>query len=125
MPTDIVGTRIWRPSTESFDIELGPIFGDLILADEINRAPANVQSALLEAMAEHQVSIGGTSRPRCSVTGSCSRSICRSPTSWRRWRFSHGWARDRPGPEAGSIGIGFAAAIDRAAAVARQIIAND
>jgi ATPase family associated with various cellular activities (AAA) len=61
MPADIVGTRIWRPSTESFDIELGPIFGNLILADEINRAPANVQSALLEAMAEHQVSIGGTS----------------------------------------------------------------
>ena len=61
MPADILGTRVWRPSTESFDIELGPIFGNLILADEINRAPAKVQSALLEAMAERQVSIGGHS----------------------------------------------------------------
>jgi MoxR-like ATPase len=61
MPGDILGTRVWRPSTESFDIELGPVFGNLILADEINRAPAKVQSALLEAMAERQVSIGGRS----------------------------------------------------------------
>lgn len=61
MPGDILGTRVWRPSTETFDIELGPIFGNLILADEINRAPAKVQSALLEAMAERQVSIGGRS----------------------------------------------------------------
>ncbi|WP_306436909.1 MoxR family ATPase [Rhodococcus sp. 15-649-2-2] len=59
MPGDIVGTRVWRPSTETFDTELGPIFGNLVLADEINRAPAKVQSALLEAMAEKQVSIGG------------------------------------------------------------------
>ncbi len=63
MPGDIVGTRVWRPSTESFDTELGPIFGNLVLADEINRAPAKVQSALLEAMAEKQVSIGGTTFP--------------------------------------------------------------
>src|ERR671917_2112171 len=59
LPGDIVGTRVWRPSTESFDIETGPIFANLVLADEINRAPAKVQSALLEAMAERQVSIGG------------------------------------------------------------------
>lgn len=59
MPADILGTRVWRPSTETFDIELGPIFANLVLADEINRAPAKVQSALLEAMAEGQVSIGG------------------------------------------------------------------
>jgi MoxR-like ATPase len=59
MPGDIVGTRVWRPSTETFDTELGPVFGNLVLADEINRAPAKVQSALLEAMAERQVSIGG------------------------------------------------------------------
>jgi MoxR-like ATPase len=59
LPGDIVGTRIWRPSTESFDIETGPVFANLVLADEINRAPAKVQSALLEAMAERQVSIGG------------------------------------------------------------------
>ncbi len=59
MPGDIVGTRVWRPSTESFDIELGPVFANLVLADEINRAPAKVQSALLEAMAERQVSVAG------------------------------------------------------------------
>ncbi|MEV4173557.1 MULTISPECIES: AAA family ATPase [unclassified Nonomuraea] len=59
VPADIIGTRIYRPSTESFDIELGPVMVNLLLADEINRAPAKVQSALLEIMAEHQVSIGG------------------------------------------------------------------
>jgi MoxR-like ATPase len=57
MPADIVGTQVWRPSTESFETELGPIFANLVLADEINRAPAKVQSALLEAMAERQVTI--------------------------------------------------------------------
>ncbi|WP_404383168.1 MoxR family ATPase [Knoellia locipacati] len=59
MPGDIVGTRVWRPSSDAFDTELGPIFANLVLADEINRAPAKVQSALLEAMAERQVTIGG------------------------------------------------------------------
>ena len=59
LPADIVGTRIYRGSTETFDTELGPIMANFVLADEINRAPAKVQSALLEAMAEHQVSIGG------------------------------------------------------------------
>jgi MoxR-like ATPase len=63
LPADIVGTRVWRPSTETFDTELGPVFGNLVLADEINRAPAKVQSALLEAMAERQVSIGGVTYP--------------------------------------------------------------
>ena len=63
MPGDIVGTRVWRPSTETFDTELGPVFANLVLADEINRAPAKVQSALLEAMAERQVSIGGVTYP--------------------------------------------------------------
>ncbi len=63
MPGDIVGTRVWRPSTESFDTELGPVFANLVLADEINRAPAKVQSALLEAMAERQVSVGGRTYP--------------------------------------------------------------
>ncbi|MDM4722902.1 MoxR family ATPase [Micromonospora sp. WMMA1363] len=61
VPSDIVGTRIYRASRETFDIELGPIMANLVLADEINRAPAKVQSALLEAMAERQVSIGGRS----------------------------------------------------------------
>ncbi|HEY8092762.1 MAG TPA: AAA family ATPase [Acidimicrobiales bacterium] len=60
IPSDLVGTRIYRPSTERFDVELGPVFANFILADEINRAPAKVQSALLEVMAERQVSLGGT-----------------------------------------------------------------
>ncbi|HEY7486739.1 MAG TPA: AAA family ATPase [Streptosporangiaceae bacterium] len=59
VPSDIVGTRIYRLSAESFDIELGPVMANIVLADEINRAPAKVQSALLEVMAERQVSIGG------------------------------------------------------------------
>jgi MoxR-like ATPase len=63
VPADIVGTRIWRPSTEQFDTEWGPVFANIVLADEINRAPAKVQSALLEVMAERQVSIGGQTRP--------------------------------------------------------------
>jgi MoxR-like ATPase len=63
VPADLVGTRIWRPDTGRFDTELGPVFGNLLLADEINRAPAKVQSALLEVMQEHQVTIGGTTYP--------------------------------------------------------------
>ncbi|HMG41795.1 MAG TPA: MoxR family ATPase [Acidimicrobiales bacterium] len=63
MPADITGTRIYRPSTETFGVELGPVFVNFLLADEVNRAPAKVQSALLEVMAEHQVTIGGTSYP--------------------------------------------------------------
>lgn len=62
LPADLVGTRIWRASQESFDIEWGPVFANLVLADEVNRAPAKVQSALLEVMAERQVSIGGVTR---------------------------------------------------------------
>src|SRR5688500_3894102 len=58
VPSDIVGTRVYRASKEKFDIELGPIMANVVVADEINRAPARVQSALLEAMAERQVSIG-------------------------------------------------------------------
>jgi MoxR-like ATPase len=60
MPSDLVGTRIYRPSDGSFETELGPVFANFLLADEINRAPAKVQSALLEVMQEHQVTIGGT-----------------------------------------------------------------
>jgi MoxR-like ATPase len=63
IPSDIVGTRIYRASRESFDIELGPVFANVVLADEVNRAPAKVQSALLEVMAERQVSIGGKTFP--------------------------------------------------------------
>lgn len=63
VPSDLVGTRIYRPSQERFDIELGPIVANVVLADEINRAPAKVQSALLEVMAERHVSIGGVTHP--------------------------------------------------------------
>jgi MoxR-like ATPase len=63
VPSDIIGTRIYKASQESFDVELGPIFVNFVLADEINRAPAKVQAAMLELMAEKQVSIGGTTYP--------------------------------------------------------------
>jgi MoxR-like ATPase len=62
LPSDLIGTRIWRASDERFDTEWGPVFANLVLTDEINRAPAKVQSALLEVMAERQVSIGGETR---------------------------------------------------------------
>jgi len=59
LPADIIGTMIYNPSTSQFTVRQGPIFAQFILADEINRAPAKVQSALLEAMQERQVTIGG------------------------------------------------------------------
>ncbi len=59
VPSDLVGTRVYRPDTGLFDTELGPVFANFLLADEINRAPAKVQSALLEVMQEQQVTIGG------------------------------------------------------------------
>jgi MoxR-like ATPase len=59
VPSDLLGTRIYRAGREEFDIELGPVVANFVLADEINRAPAKVQSALLEVMAERQLSIGG------------------------------------------------------------------
>jgi MoxR-like ATPase len=58
VPSDLVGTRIYKPGVERFDTELGPVFCNFLLADEINRAPAKVQSALLEVMQERQVTIG-------------------------------------------------------------------
>ena len=58
LPADIIGTQIFRPDTGKFEIRKGPVFHNIILADEINRAPAKVQSALLEAMQEYQVTIG-------------------------------------------------------------------
>ena len=63
LPGDITGTEIYHPEEGSFKFQQGPIFHNLILADEINRAPAKVQSALLEAMAERQVSVGGNTMP--------------------------------------------------------------
>jgi MoxR-like ATPase len=61
LPADVVGTQIYDQSTGQFQVKRGPIFANIILADEINRAPAKVQAALLEAMQEKQVTIGGTS----------------------------------------------------------------
>jgi MoxR-like ATPase len=63
VPSDIVGTRIYRASSENFDVELGPVFVNFVMADEINRAPAKVQSAMLELMGERQVTIGGQTFP--------------------------------------------------------------
>lgn len=63
LPADLIGTLIFNPQSGAFTPRKGPIFANLVLADEINRAPAKVQSALLEAMQEHQVTIGDTSYP--------------------------------------------------------------
>ncbi len=63
LPADLIGTQIYRPQDQSFVVQKGPIFSNLILADEINRAPAKVQSALLEAMQERQITIGSETFP--------------------------------------------------------------
>jgi MoxR-like ATPase len=63
VPSDLVGTRVYRPHDGSFDVDLGPVFCNFLLADEINRAPAKVQSALLEVMQERQVTIGKQTFP--------------------------------------------------------------
>ena len=63
VPSDLVGTRVFRPDRTDFETELGPVFCNFLLADEINRAPAKVQSALLEVMQEHQVTIGHNTFP--------------------------------------------------------------
>jgi MoxR-like ATPase len=63
LPSDIVGTMVYSPADGKFSPHMGPIFANLVLADEINRSPAKVQSALLEAMQERQVTIGGTTHP--------------------------------------------------------------
>jgi MoxR-like ATPase len=60
LPADLIGTMVFNPKTQDFHVKKGPLFAQIILADEINRAPAKVQAALLEAMQEHQVTIGGT-----------------------------------------------------------------
>ncbi len=62
LPADLLGNEVYHPETRSFSFEPGPLFNEIILADEINRAPAKVQSALLEAMAERQVTVAGESR---------------------------------------------------------------
>ena len=63
LPSDLIGTRIYNPGTGNFSVQKGPVFSNLILADEVNRAPAKVQSALLEAMQEGQVTIGDETFP--------------------------------------------------------------
>ena len=63
LPADLTGTDIYRPQEGTFEFRKGPLFHNLILADEINRAPAKVQSALLEAMEERQISVGAQSYP--------------------------------------------------------------
>jgi MoxR-like ATPase len=63
LPADVIGTQIYNPRTGEFTVKLGPVFANVVLADEINRAPAKVQSALLEAMAERQATIGEGTYP--------------------------------------------------------------
>src|SRR5688572_27787666 len=63
LPADVIGTQIYNPRTGEFTVKHGPVFANVVLADEINRAPAKVQSALLEAMQERQVTIGDRSHP--------------------------------------------------------------
>jgi MoxR-like ATPase len=63
LPADLLGVSVWRASNEQFEFRRGPVFANLVLADEVNRAPPRTQSALLEAMAEGQVSIDGISHP--------------------------------------------------------------
>ncbi len=62
LPSDLLGTQVYEPRTGAWTVREGPVFGNLVLADEINRAPAKVQSALLEAMAERQVTLAGETR---------------------------------------------------------------
>ena len=102
VPADLVGTRIWRPDTGTFQTELGPVFGNLLLADEVNRAPAKVQSALLEVMQERQVTLGGETYPvprPFLVLPPRTRSSPRAPTRCPRRRStascSRSWSTTR------------------------------
>jgi MoxR-like ATPase len=63
LPADVIGTMVFNQKSQEFHVKKGPLFAQIILADEINRAPAKVQAALLEAMQEHQVTIGGATYP--------------------------------------------------------------
>jgi len=63
LPADVVGTQVWDPRTQTFSVRKGPVFANVVLADEVNRAPAKVQSALLEAMQERQVTLGDQTFP--------------------------------------------------------------
>src|SRR5512144_3145612 len=63
LPADVVGTQVWDPRAQTFSVRKGPVFANVVLADEVNRAPAKVQSALLEAMQERQVTLGDETFP--------------------------------------------------------------
>ena len=78
VPADLIGTRIYNQKTGEFGTSLGPVFTNLLLADEINRAPAKVQSALLEVMQERQVTIGRETSTRSRTRSSSSRRRTRS-----------------------------------------------
>ena len=67
LPADVLGTMIYNPARSEFTVRKGPVFSNFVLADEINRAPAKVQSALLEAMQERQVTIGSETHSLCSL----------------------------------------------------------
>ena len=71
LPADVIGTQVYDQSNGQFSIKRGPIFANIVLADEINRAPAKVQAALLEAMQEKQVTIGGSRPIRSTSRSSC------------------------------------------------------
>jgi hypothetical protein len=114
LPGDVVGTQVFNPREGTYSVRKGPVFGNFMLADEINRAPAKVQSALLEAMQERQVTIGEhttrcpipswswpprtrssrrapTPCPRPSSTASCSRSRSATRARTTRSASSTGW----------------------------------
>ena len=84
LPADLVGTMIYNQKSEAFSVKKGPVFANFVLADEINRAPAKVQSALLEAMQERQVTIGPDSYPL--------------PEPFLVWRRKTRWSKKVPTP---------------------------
>ena len=100
VPADIVGTRIYNQRDGEFHVSLGPVFANLLLADEINRAPAKVQSALLEVMQERQVTIGRETFPRPTRSWSWpprTRSSPRARTRCRRHRSTGSCSRSSSG----------------------------
>ena len=113
VPADLIGTRIYNQKTGDFGTSLGPVFTNLLLADEINRAPAKVQSALLEVMQERQVTIGRETS-RCPARSSCwrprTRSRPRGPTRCPRRRStgscSRSWSATRARPRNSSSSSG-------------------
>ena len=79
MPSDVLGTSVFNPKTVEFDFKRGPIFGNIVLIDEINRAPAKTQSALFEVMEERQITIDGGDGNRCLAVGKGPADQRRSP----------------------------------------------